>query len=70
MAQQNLSTLLSEESAAPFVGTEPKTLANWRTLGKGPKFIRVGRKVMYHPDDIAEWVAARRVQSTSERVAA
>lgn len=70
MPSNNLSELLTSERAAPFVGTEPKTLDNWRTLGKGPKFIRVGRKAMYHPDDIAEWVAARRVQSTSELVAA
>jgi len=70
MINHTLSALLSEEEAAPFVGTEPKTLANWRTMGKGPKFIRVGRKVKYHPDDVAEWVAARRVQSTSELVAA
>ncbi|MGE0774436.1 MAG: helix-turn-helix transcriptional regulator [Sphingomonadaceae bacterium] len=70
MPNYNLAALLTEDRAAPFVGTEPKTLANWRTLGKGPKFIRVGRKAMYHPDDIAEWVAARRVQSTSQQVAA
>ncbi|TZG25892.1 transcriptional regulator [Sphingomonas montanisoli] len=70
MSKLELKPLLDEVGAAPMVGTEPKTLANWRVLGKGPKFIRVGRKAMYHPDDLIDWLAARRVSSTSERVAA
>jgi len=70
MSPKELKPLLDEVQAAPYAGTEPKTLSNWRTLGKGPKFLKIGRKVMYHPDDIAEWVNARRVQSTSEQIAA
>jgi len=69
MATLELKPLLDTEAAAPLVGVSAKTLANWRVLGKGPKFVG-GRKPKYHPDDLAEWVNARRVQSTSERVAA
>lgn len=69
MSKLELKPLLDTEAAAPFVGVDPKTLANWRVLGKGPKFV-AGRKPRYHPDDIAEWVNARRVQSTSEPIAA
>lgn len=29
------------------IGQSKQTLANWRSLGKGPKFMKVGRKVFY-----------------------
>lgn len=65
-----MEKLLSQAEAAPRVGVKPKTLANWRTLGIGPKFIRAGRRVAYDPADIEAWKADRRVGSTSEPVAA
>ncbi len=65
-----MKKLLSTVEAAPLIGVEPKTAENWRSLGLGPKFIRAGRLVKYDPDDIAAWLSARRVSSTSEAVAA
>jgi len=65
-----METLLSTEDAAPRVGVEAKTLANWRYLGTGPKFIRAGRRIVYDPADIEAWKANRRVGSTSERLEA
>ena len=65
-----MRNLLDTAEAAPLAGASPKTLENWRTLGFGPKFIRVGRLIRYDPDDIKAWLDARRVSSTSERVAA
>ncbi len=43
-----------------------RTLANWRTQGKGPKFRKIGGKVRYHIDDVVEWEESRRVSSTAE----
>lgn len=65
-----MEKLLSESEAAPRVGVKPKTLANWRTLGLGPKFIRAGRLIAYDPADIEAWKDTRRVSSTSEKVGA
>jgi DNA-binding transcriptional MerR regulator len=65
-----MEKLLTQIEAAPRVGVAPKTLANWRTLGTGPKFIRAGGRIAYDPADIEAWKAARRVSSTSELVAA
>lgn len=65
-----MQPLLHEKDAAPLVGVEPKTLANWRTLGRGPKFIKAGKRVMYDPADLKAWKDERRVGSTSEQVAA
>lgn len=33
----------------------PSTLRNWRSQGKGPKYRRIGRNVMYHIEDVKDW---------------
>jgi hypothetical protein len=37
-----------------------KTLANWRSEGVGPEFMKVGRHVRYRGADVARWAAAQR----------
>ncbi len=32
-----------------------KTLANWRSLGKGPDWEKLGKNVVYHLSDIVAW---------------
>jgi hypothetical protein len=58
--------LWDDEALATFLGTHPRTPANWRTLGRGPKFYRVGKSIRYAPPDVREWLEARKVGSTSE----
>jgi predicted site-specific integrase-resolvase len=43
-----------------------RTLANWRYLGTGPAFSRLGGRVLYPEDKLSEWEAKRTVTSTSE----
>jgi hypothetical protein len=57
---------LTTVEAAPLVGVAPKTLENWRIAGRGPRFIKAGRKVVYDPRDIASWKSANSHNSTSE----
>lgn len=61
-----LHALLTTSDAAPVAGVAAKTLENWRSDGKGPRFIKAGRKVLYDPADIAVWKDANRYSSTSE----
>jgi predicted site-specific integrase-resolvase len=37
-----------------------QTLAQWRYLGKGPAFIKVGRHVRYRDEDVEAWLEANR----------
>ena len=42
-----------------------RTLANWRSDGKGPAFIRTGDRhspVLYREPDVAAWIDSRRVR--------
>lgn len=36
-----------------------KALANMRSAGKGPPYIKVGRKILYPMDALRTWEAAR-----------
>lgn len=38
---------VNETDAAKIIGCAPRTLANWRSQGRGPNFVRVGRLIRY-----------------------
>ena len=42
-----------------YLGVPPRTLANWRYLGRGPAFLRVGRHVRYRAADVTAWVESQ-----------
>jgi hypothetical protein len=39
--------MLLPQEAAEFLHTTTQTLADWRELGGGPEFTRVGRRIFY-----------------------
>ena len=43
------------------------TLANWRAARKGPRYVKVGGRVLYKLDDVLEW--ERRANGAQEVVA-
>ena len=50
--------LIDEREAAAILAAEVRTLRNWRTLGKGPRFHKIGeRMVRYHRADLAAFIA-------------
>lgn len=42
----------------------PGTLSNWRIAGKGPKFIKVGKKIFYRITDVRDWESKNTKQNT------
>lgn len=51
--------LLTSNEVAAIIRIEPGTLYTWRTLGKGPKFFKVGHHVKYRQEDVDLWLAAQ-----------
>lgn len=43
-----------------------RTLANWRSAGNGPKFVRIGGRILYDLNLIEDWESRNTVASTSE----
>jgi excisionase family DNA binding protein len=48
--------LLSPDEVAGQLGVPVATLANWRSGGVGPVYLRVGRHVRYRPADLEAWL--------------
>ena len=49
-------SILSCEDLAVLVGVTVKTLADWRTEGKGPTYTKLGGGVFYRTEDIRQWI--------------
>jgi len=43
-----------------------RTLSNWRNLGSGPPYTKLGGKVLYPLERLVEWERRNTVQSTSQ----
>lgn len=48
--------------AARVIGLGHRTLEQWRHLGKGPAYLKVGRQVRYRQSDLDVWLQDRRIQ--------
>jgi hypothetical protein len=42
-----------------------RTLKRWRSFGEGPRQTRVGKKILYHRDDILNWLQQQRGPSSN-----
>jgi predicted DNA-binding transcriptional regulator AlpA len=59
--------LTPKELTERWVGSvSVRTLANWRSYGDGPRFVKLGGRVAYKVTDVEEWERSRGAQSTSE----
>ena len=54
--------LLNEKDAAAYLAVAVQTLRNWRSLGKGPPFVYVGRRIGYRFADLERWVEKNTTQ--------
>ena len=43
---------LTPRETAQRLRIDHKTLANWRVQGRGPKFVKIGSKVVYRVADV------------------
>jgi hypothetical protein len=59
------SPWLDTARAARYCGYGVGTFERYRISGEGPVYSRVGRRVLYHTDDLNEWMRLGRRRSTS-----
>jgi hypothetical protein len=62
---QILEELLTQKRLAEKLDQSERTLERWRVEGTGPAFVKAGRRVLYLPQDVDDWLLATRRQSTS-----
>jgi len=59
MSDQSLETLLDEKELSHRLRVSIGTLRFWRTIGRGPRYRKVGQLVRYAPSDVQEWLSRR-----------
>ena len=58
--------VLNAGQVAERLGLSTSTLAKMRLSGDGPAYSKLGRRVVYRPEDIDAWIASKRFRCTSE----
>ena len=58
--------LVDNKQAAKILEINEKTLTNWRSSGKSPKYVKVGRCVRYRLSDLTAWIEANSRNHTGE----
>jgi predicted DNA-binding transcriptional regulator AlpA len=61
-----MSKLNSVEETAAKIGMAVSTLNKWRVKGFGPRFIKLGKRVLYRDEDIELFINSSIRRSTSE----
>lgn len=59
MSQENIQQSLSPTQAAVFLGQSVQTLANWRHLSQGPRYVKQSKSVRYRLQDLIAFREAR-----------
>ena len=54
---------LNEYEVSALIGFAVGSLRNWRSLGRGPCYHKMGRAVRYRLKDILAWVESQRVET-------
>ncbi len=61
------SPVLTIDEAADYLGLSVGNLNKMRMTIGGPLFIKLGRRVVYHQDDLDAWLESNRRLSTSTK---
>ncbi|MDH6460892.1 DNA-binding transcriptional MerR regulator [Micromonospora sp. A200] len=48
---------LTTEEVAAITRSTPSTVRYWRHIGKGPRGVKRGKRVLYAESDVAAWLA-------------
>lgn len=64
-AQSYLDMLLSEAETCALTGLAERTLQRKRVEGTGPKFVKLGRRILYRRRNVLAWIDANTHDSTS-----
>lgn len=58
--------MLRTPEAAAYCGSSASTFEKLRLFGGGPRYIKIGRRVVYDPVDLDAWIAENKRRNTSD----
>lgn len=56
---------LTQDELADRWRISPRTLEQWRWLGKGPRYLKIGARVLYDDEEIEAYEVGRVHQNTN-----
>ncbi len=56
MGYETLDKLFGPSVLAEHLDISEETLAKWRYLGKGPRWLKIGKHVRYRREDVDAWL--------------
>ena len=59
---------LKPEEVAQRLRTSVGTLSNWRMQGRGPKYIKLGRKILYPLREVEAFETSHTVANTAMQI--
>jgi predicted DNA-binding transcriptional regulator AlpA len=59
VADTQLQTLLNEHDVARITGLSVASVRRWRLLGRGPRYMKIGASVRYHPEALQAFLSTR-----------
>ena len=65
-----MTELMTQDEVSALFDISLPVLANWRSAGKGPKFVKLGGRVKYRKADVEAFINSSVRQSTTETIAA
>lgn len=66
MKPPDMSNLGTPTEVAEYLHTSVAQLARLRYSGKGPKFVKMGRRVLYRWSDVAQWLERNTMPRTDD----
>jgi transposase-like protein len=54
---------LNTREAAAYLGVRPNTLEVWRCKHRGPKYAKLGSRIVYDQDDLDNFFATRSINT-------
>ena len=57
----DLRLVMNDVKAAEALDLSPTTLRKWRTTGRGPSYVKLGKNVRYRLEDLTAYLEKQRV---------
>lgn len=54
---------LNTQEAAAYLGVQPNTLEVWRCKNKGPRYYKLGTRVIYDRDDLDAFLDSKSIET-------
>ena len=59
---------LNTHEAAAYLGVKPNTLEVWRCKHRGPRYAKLGSRIVYDPEDLDSFFAASSITTRDTEI--